>query len=123
MSINVGSIVHDALADAFGTESVTLTHRGTAATLTARVAEEADELVDVSGVQVVRRVLTLAIKIQTGFAVVSGEAEPVEPGDTIVRNSRTHVVAAPITKSVDGQVYRVRCVQEKHMGHGLKGGA
>jgi len=122
MSLQVGSLVHDALAGAFGTETLALVHRGTSANLTMRVAEEADELVDVSGAQVVRRVLTLAIKVQTGFAVVSGEAEPVEPGDTVVRNSRTHVVAAPITKSVDGQVYRIRCVQEKHMGHGLKGG-
>jgi hypothetical protein len=122
MSISVGSLVHDALADAFGTETLALIHRGTSANLTMRVVEESDEMVDVAGSQVVRRVLSLAIKIQTGFAVVSGEAEPVEPGDTVTRNSRTYVVAAPISKSQDGQVYRIRCVQEKHMGHGMKGG-
>ncbi len=124
MSLQVGSIIHDALAGVFGTETVQFSHRGAAVSgLTARVLEESDELVSENGVQFVRRVLTLGVKVQTGFAVVTGEAEPVEPGDTVVRNSRTYVVAAPIGKSVDGQTYRIRCVQEKHMGHGMKGGA
>jgi hypothetical protein len=120
MSVSVGSIVHDALADVFGTESITLTHRGTAATLTARVVGESDEFVQEDGVAVVRRVLTLAIKVQSGFAAATAEAEPVDPGDTVVRQSRTHVVQHPITKAQDGQVYQVRCTQNKHQAHGVK---
>jgi hypothetical protein len=120
MSLPVGSTVYDALAGVFGEETVTLTHRGTATSLSARIVGESDEWVQEEGVAIVRRVLTVAIKVQTGFTAATAEAESVEPGDLVTRQSRIHVVQSPIGKSTDGQVYQLRCVQQKHSAHGVK---
>jgi hypothetical protein len=82
-------------------------------TLYANVLKDAIEQIETSAGLVEKRVLTLQIPVQTGFAYSSNEAEPISPGDRFTFNSREWFALQPIDKDATGRNYVVRFVEDK----------
>jgi hypothetical protein len=115
--------IENSLRAAFPDNCVALqfSHRGAAAvTLSARISSQSVSEVASGSVVTEQRVVVLrVIAGQTGFAVATGEAEPVTPGDIVTFLSREYEVLAPIGKSSCGVVYDLNCTEFKRLAQGV----
>lgn len=102
-------------------ETGVLSHRGAAGvTLYMILGKSSIKPIQAGSIVEEARVTILIIPTgQTGFDSTSDDTEPLTPGDTVVKNSRTYYIMGDIQSDPPRKVFTASVTEDKRLANGL----